>query len=86
MDTVSAILGYGVVAMVVLTICLCLFGILLVALPALALGFMVGLPIWAWLEYGWGGAAALVILVAAVMLASRCRSGAGAWKRPVGQR
>ena len=63
MDTFQTIVVYGVIAMIVLAVCGAVLGMLIVTLPtallALGVAFALGLPIWAWVEYGWGGLAAL---------------------------
>jgi len=75
MDTFQTIVVYGVIAMIVLAVCGAVLGMLIVTLPtallALGVAFALGLPIWAWVEYGWGGLAALALAGAAVALARR---------------
>lgn len=68
MDFLLSILGLGTVVLILLALAAWILGQVLVALPFLALAlsaaFLLGLPIWLWLEFGWGGIAILAGLAA----------------------
>lgn len=68
MGFLLSILGLGTVVLILLAFAAWILGEVLATLPFLALAlsatFLLGLPIWLWLEFGWGGIAFLVGLAA----------------------
>lgn len=67
MDFLLSIFGLGTVVLILLALAAWILGQVLVTLPFLALAlsaaFLLGLPIWLWLEFGWAGLAVLAGLV-----------------------
>lgn len=68
MDFLLSILGLGTVVLILLALAAWMLGQVLITLPFLAIAlsaaFLLGLPIWLWLEFGWGGIAILASLMA----------------------